>query len=256
MRTVFGDIEVELFDQDKPATVRNFIRYVESGRWQDMFIHRCVPGFVVQGGGYRVLDAGTLFPRWGVVESFASVPNEFAIGRRFSNLYGTLAMAKLPGQTNSATCEWFLNLRDNVFLDAEDTTNLFTVFGRVVRGTNVLEVFNRFGLTWPTNILADLSSIHPAFPLFPLLSVNGTFADLVYVDVTLLRVDVEVTPAGANVSWNSVAGVPQVVEFTRGFPPVWENHSRTIGSGARMTVLDPAARDGFRFYRVRVDYGP
>ena len=55
-RTVFGDIEVELYDQDKPVTVQNFIRYVQSGVWSQMFIHRCEPNFVIQGGGYYVAN--------------------------------------------------------------------------------------------------------------------------------------------------------------------------------------------------------
>src|SRR6266446_10470977 len=58
-RTVFGDIEVELYDQDKPVTVQNFIRYVQSGRNQNEFSHRLRPGFVVQGGGFTVTNRGT-----------------------------------------------------------------------------------------------------------------------------------------------------------------------------------------------------
>src|SRR5688572_8496877 len=58
-RTVFGDIEVELYDQDKPVTVQNFIRYAQSDAWRDMFVHRCDPNFVIQGGGYFVAGRGT-----------------------------------------------------------------------------------------------------------------------------------------------------------------------------------------------------
>jgi len=55
-RTSFGDIDVELYDQDKPVTVQNFVRYVQGGEWRNMFVHRCVPNFVLQGGGYYVAN--------------------------------------------------------------------------------------------------------------------------------------------------------------------------------------------------------
>ena len=258
MRTAFGDLEVELFDRDKPSTVRNFIRYVESGRWQDMFVHRCATNFVVQGGGFRVLNPGTAEAMLAAVEVFGRVPNEFAVGPRLSNTYGTIAMAKLPGDTNSASSQWFINLKDNPFLDAEDDDNLFTVFGRVVRGTNVLGVFNRFNQNGATNVILDLRLElgHLAFGEMPLLTTNLTYNDLIYVDVTLLRVEVDSTPAGAEISWNSIAGRPQVVEFTPTLPPAWEFHTRTNGTGARMTVVDPNGGEQFRFYRVRVEYEP
>src|SRR5213593_4754241 len=57
-RSVFGDIEVELYDQDKPVTVQNFIRYIQSGRYQNEFSHRLVPGFVIQGGGFTAVNVG------------------------------------------------------------------------------------------------------------------------------------------------------------------------------------------------------
>src|SRR5437667_106759 len=53
-RTTWGDIDVELYDQDKPVTVQNFMRYVKRGVYTNMFLHRCLPGFIVQGGGFSV----------------------------------------------------------------------------------------------------------------------------------------------------------------------------------------------------------
>src|SRR5439155_13923276 len=55
-RTSFGDIDVELYDQDKPVTVQNFVRYVQSGAYSNMFLHRCIPGFIVQGGGFSTTN--------------------------------------------------------------------------------------------------------------------------------------------------------------------------------------------------------
>src|ERR1041385_8622492 len=84
-RTVFGDIEVELYDQDKPVTVRNFINYVQSGRYQNEFAHRLEPGFVLQGGGYAVTNRNTT--NWAAFSIPADPPitNEFASGRKLSN---------------------------------------------------------------------------------------------------------------------------------------------------------------------------
>src|SRR5437879_3578222 len=112
-RTVFGDIEVELFEKDKPITVSNFIAYVQSGRYRDTFIHRCVTNFVVQGGGFRVTDRGTTSASLDFVELFPPIKNEYGSGNIYSNRYGTIAMAKQGGNTNSANSQWFFNLADN-----------------------------------------------------------------------------------------------------------------------------------------------
>src|SRR3954469_7620707 len=76
-RTVFGDIEVELYDQDKPVTVQNFIQYVQSGRYQDMFAHRIVPGFVIQGGGYTVTNRNATNLTFMPVPAYPKITNEF-----------------------------------------------------------------------------------------------------------------------------------------------------------------------------------
>src|SRR5256885_5805959 len=138
-RTVFGDMDVELFEKDKPVTVSNFIAYVQSGRYHNTFIHRCNPTFVIQGGGFDVDPNGIEY-----LPTFAPIKNEYGSGNIYSNRYGTIAMAKLGGDTNSATSQWFFNLSDNFFLDSHDSNNYFTVFGRVVRGTNVLNAFRNF----------------------------------------------------------------------------------------------------------------
>src|SRR6516225_6080463 len=81
-RTPLGDIEVELYDQDKPVTVSNFIRYIKAGSYQDGFAHRLMPGFVVQGGGFTVTNRGTTNWLVAPVQSYGPVTNEFGVGRR------------------------------------------------------------------------------------------------------------------------------------------------------------------------------
>ena len=147
MTTVLGNIDIALFGQQKPITVTNFLKYVDQGRYfvfdaaanqqASSFIHRSAPGFVIQGGGY----IGTVDPadsnkqnvKPTQVLSFGAIQNEPGI----SNKRGTIAMARLAGDPNSATSEWFINLADNGGSPNNlDTQNGgFTVFGRVVNNT-------------------------------------------------------------------------------------------------------------------------
>jgi cyclophilin family peptidyl-prolyl cis-trans isomerase len=255
-RSPLGDIEVELYDQDKPVTVQNFIRYIQSGAFQDEFAHRLVPGFVLQGGGFTITNRGTT--NWTVlaIPSYPPITNEFAVGRRFSNVYGTIAMAKLGGDTNSATSQWYFNLTNNSFLDAADTNYLFVVFGHVVRGTNVLNAFNGFQYyngTQTSNLVYQGEP--PPFDTLPLLRASlVSDSSLVFIDITLLQVAVANLPGGAHqVSWNGPAGMTNVVEFTTNLPPVWNTLVQTNGTGARMSVTDVATEPN-RFYRVRIPY--
>jgi len=100
-RTALGDVVVELFDQEKPLTTANFLKYIRSGRYTNMIAHRIVPNFVVQGGGFRVAHRGTVSNSVESVSEFANVSNEFEIGPRYRNLYGTLSMAKKGSSTNA-----------------------------------------------------------------------------------------------------------------------------------------------------------
>lgn len=122
VETPLGEFEIELFPEDAPNTVANFLAYIESGRFQDSFIHRSAPGFVIQGGGFLYRNGVT-----SAVPTFGTIVNEF----KRSNVRGTIAMAKQDGDPNSATSQWFINLADNsANLDSQNGG--FTVFGRVV----------------------------------------------------------------------------------------------------------------------------
>src|SRR5258706_1001120 len=258
-RTVLGDIDVELFDKDKPVTVRNFVAYVQSGRYQDTFVHRYVSNFVVQGGGFLVTQRGTTNASLDLVDTFAPIKNEYGSGNVYSNRYGTIAMAKQGGNTNSATSQWFFNLADNFFLDAHDNDHFFTVFGRVVRGTNVLNAFRSFrvwaGSAAETNVIVDYSFLFgPDFSDWPFLTGGQTYDDLLYVDISLLNVQVQNTNGAREISWNSVSGKTNRIEFSPTMPPVWNLLVATNGIGASMKVRDAATGSDRRFYRVTVDY--
>lgn len=147
--TVLGEVDLALFGQQKPITVTNFLSYVDQGRYflidptngqlASSFIHRSVPGFVIQGGGYigtvNPANPGSLL----VTQVLHSPPIQNEPG--ISNRRGTIAMAKLQNQPSSATSEWFINLADNGGppnnLDTENGG--YTVFGRVVQGMSVVD---------------------------------------------------------------------------------------------------------------------
>lgn len=133
--------EVVLFDQQgqgAPLTTQNFLNYVEAGDYVNTIIHRSVPGFIIQGGGFTADGLANSLDNppdaIGVIPSRAPVVNEFSTER--SNLRGTIAMAKLGGDPNSATNQWFFNLADNS-TNLDNQNGGFTVFGEVLADSDL-----------------------------------------------------------------------------------------------------------------------
>ena len=137
VQTALGGMLFELYPAMAPGTVQNFLQYMNDGDYQGVLFHRSVPGFVVQGGGYRAV-AGD----YESIPRDASIPNEPCL----SNTRGTLAMARLGGDPDSASSEWFVNLVDNLFLDATDGVG-FTAFGRVREGMAVADAIAALPIT-------------------------------------------------------------------------------------------------------------
>jgi cyclophilin family peptidyl-prolyl cis-trans isomerase len=132
--TEFGEMVFELRADVAPQTVANFLRYVDDEFYDGLLIHRVVPEFVIQGGGYRPAEDGELEE----VEVRDPVPSEADNG--LSNVRGTVAMALRGGDADSGTSQWFVNLVDNdgsavADLDAQD----FTVFATVIEGMDVVD---------------------------------------------------------------------------------------------------------------------
>jgi cyclophilin family peptidyl-prolyl cis-trans isomerase len=125
--TQFGYLNLELFDAQTPITVTNFLHYVSTGRYDTVMFHRSVPGFALQAGGYLPwVNGATLRP----IQTYPAIQNEPGI----ANTRGTVAMAKLAGQPDSATSQWYINVVDNPSLDNPLNNGGFTVFGRVIEG--------------------------------------------------------------------------------------------------------------------------
>ena len=133
--TNLGEFSLELFDTAAPGTVSNFLDYVTSGRFKESVVHRSVPNFVIQGGQYFI-PAGTT--NLNQIQIDGTIANEF----NQSNLRGTIAMAKVAGNPDSATSQWFINVANNTFLDSDNGG--FTVFGRVLGdGMQVVDAINQ-----------------------------------------------------------------------------------------------------------------
>ena len=181
--TTIGSFDVELFDADKPVTVQNFLAYVNGGLYTNMIMHRVVQDFVIQGGGFYVADLGTTSAQLDYISTFPPITNEFNVGRFFSNVYGTIAMAK-TSDPNSATSQFFFNLADNsTSLDDTNNSGGFTVFGQVLSGTNILNLFN----VGPTNTVIKEVNLGSPIDELPVLysadPTNVTFGDLIFVDI-------------------------------------------------------------------------
>ena len=188
MQTSLGAIDVQLMDAAAPATVANFLNYVASGAYNNSFIHRSMPGFVIQGGGFRwnsAVNGAEAIP------GNAPVINEFSSSR--SNLRGTIAMAKLGGDPNSATNQWFFNLGDNA-ANLDNQNGGFTVFGQVTgNGMQVVDA------------IAALPMVNAGSP-FDSLPVTGLPSATITAQNLVMISSVAVLPAASPYTglwWNA-----------------------------------------------------
>lgn len=123
-----GDITIELFSEEAPVTVKNFLDYVDAKFYDGTIFHRVIPGFMIQGGGFT--DDMNQKP------TRAPIENEADNGVK--NARGTLSMAR-TSDIHSATSQFFINLKDNAFLDHGARDFGYAVFGRVAEGMDVVD---------------------------------------------------------------------------------------------------------------------
>ena len=181
-KTNLGDIDVVLTPGSAPATVANFLNYVSRGAYNNSIFHRSAPGFVIQGGGFQFLNRAVV-----TTAQSAAVRNEPNV----TNARGTIAMAKLGTNPNSATNQWFFNLAANgANLDRQNGG--FTVFGRVANSSG-LAVMDRIA----SQRIFNQSNINGAFDALPLQNFSsGTPQEANYILVTSITSLPFVTPAG------------------------------------------------------------
>lgn len=127
-QTTLGDLKIALYPERAPVTVDNFLHYVDSGFYNGVIFHRIIPGFVVQGGGFD--------QEYQHKNTQAPIANESNNGLR--NLRGTLSMAR-TNDPNSATTQFFINLKDNPQLDYRPMQSGYAVFGKLVAGLEVID---------------------------------------------------------------------------------------------------------------------
>ena len=161
------NVDFRLYDDVAPVTVENFLNYVNGGDYDKSFIHRSVPGFVVQGGGFTfdpAVNDGT-FTNNPLINDYPGglqpVPTDLPIINEFgrSNLRGTVSMAKLSGDADSATSQWFINLADNS-ASLDITNGGYTVFGDVLNN----------GMTVIDSIASQ--------PVYPRTDIHTAFGEL------------------------------------------------------------------------------
>jgi len=129
--TTKGNIDIELYPAEAPKTVENFLAYVKAGQYDGTIFHRVIPDFMIQGGGYT--------PDMTEKDTRAAIQNEADNGLK--NERGTIAMAR-TGDPHSATAQFFVNVKDNAFLDfrSKDPQGWgYAVFGKVVSGMDTVD---------------------------------------------------------------------------------------------------------------------
>ena len=144
IKTSEGEILIELDSKKAPKTVDNFIKYAKEGQYQDTIFHRIISNFMIQGGEYKS-DKSSKKPTREPIHSEAS--------NGLKNLKGTIAMAR-TNNPNSAKAQFFINTRDNPFLNQSSKKNGYTVFGKVVKGMDVvnkIRISKTDNKNWPQN---------------------------------------------------------------------------------------------------------
>ena len=158
IKTNHGDITVELFDDRAPITCENFRQYVADGYFNDTIFHRVIPNFMIQGGG---MDA-----------NMNSKPGRDPIKNEANNgelnKRGTLAMAR-TAVVDSATSQFFINLRDNDFLNHGSRDFGYAVFGQVTDGMDVVDTI--------AAVATGSRGGHQDVPLEPVLILDVSAGD-------------------------------------------------------------------------------
>jgi peptidyl-prolyl cis-trans isomerase A (cyclophilin A) len=147
LETTNGQIEIELDPVKAPISTKNFLEYVDSGFYNNTIFHRVIPGFMVQGGGFTQAMQQK--------DTKAPIKNEHSNG--LANVRGTLSMAR-TSVPDSATSQFFINVKDNDFLDQGDG---YAVFGKVVKGMDVVDII----VNTPTTTKSGMKDV-PADPVY------------------------------------------------------------------------------------------
>lgn len=154
LTTSLGDITIELFDAEAPITTENFLQYVDDGFFDGTIFHRVIPGFMIQGGGFAA----------DMKEKANRPPIKNEAGNGLKNKRGTLSMARTQ-EVNSATSQFFINLKDNAFLDHGTRDFGYAVFAKVTDG---MEIVDRIA-----SVKTGNKGMHQDVPLDPVVILSA-----------------------------------------------------------------------------------
>jgi cyclophilin family peptidyl-prolyl cis-trans isomerase len=130
MTTSRGAIRIELDEEKAPITTSNFLSYVDAGFYNGTIFHRVISNFMIQGGGFT--------PDMKQKKTQPTIKNEWRNGLK--NMRGAIAMARLGGDADSASAQFFINVKDNPFLDQPQPDGAaYAVFGKVTEGMDVVD---------------------------------------------------------------------------------------------------------------------
>lgn len=208
-----SEIDFLLFRERTPITIANFLGYVNRGDYTNMIVHRLVPGFVIQGGGFTIVNGADDGISADSVATQPTIRNEFGV----SNTLGTISMAKLGGNPDSATSQWFISTGANS--DNLDSQNGgFTVFGVVSRDSfeAALELDRRQKFT-----IYDLGGALGSTPLVRNTNNANFTAERFYRFSSVVEVPLPDGQAGTdtNLSYSLISGSEEgdpVVEISEG----------------------------------------
>jgi cyclophilin family peptidyl-prolyl cis-trans isomerase len=158
--TSMGDIRIELEPEKAPITTKNFLDYVNDGFYDGLIFHRVIPGFMIQGGG--------MDPQMKQKSTKSPIKNEATNGLKNKN--GTVAMAR-TNVVDSATAQFFINVKDNEFLDHRSTSADafgYAVFARVINGMDVVQKIEK--------VKTSNSGMHQDVPVDPVV-INSVRLD-------------------------------------------------------------------------------
>ena len=151
LSTSLGEIKIDLYDKEAPETVSNFLGYVNEGFFDGTIFHRVIAGFMIQGGGFT--------PDMQQKSTKPPIKNEATNGLK--NELGTLAMAR-TNVVDSATSQFFINVKDNDFLNHQGQANFgYCVFGKVVEGLDVVHQIEA--------VATGRSGMHDDVPVTPVV---------------------------------------------------------------------------------------
>jgi len=239
IQTTQGSMDMTLLDGEAPITVANFLAYVRGGDYVNVLFHRNAwnpttppTPFVIQTGGFSVSKTTGAFS---YVPSRGAVQNEFGATR--SNVRGTVAMAKVGTDPNSATSQWFVNMGDNGFLDSQNGG--FTVFARLT--TPGLAIADR---------IANLPNVHWNSPFEDLPLQEWIPGQNTYVNNLVLITDARTLTAqtSADRIFNYLEALyPQYLEPPNGDPGQALGYTFRHYSGGNVYV---GIKDGQVWYQV------